>query len=133
MSSLNESGGQGDEQMVRLTALLRRNPKLSPEEFDAHWRDVHGPLMKSLPGIEHRVVRYEQHPRAVAARAWTGSEGVDGMAVQWFRRPDDLMAMISDDSYQEKIAPDERHLLDLDRSLFIVTSEPRVVIDGPGR
>lgn len=117
---------------VRLTALLRRNPALSHEEFAAHWRDVHGPLMRSLPGIEQRVLRYEQHPRAVAPGLWTGSEGVDGMAVQWFPRVDDLMAMIADPSYQEKIAPDERHLLDLDRSLFVVTSEPRVVIRGTG-
>ena len=116
--------------MVRLTALLRRNPALSHEQFEAHWRDVHGPLMRSLPGIDQRVVRYEQHPRAVAPGLWTGSEGVDGMAVQWFPRVDDLMAMIADPSYQEKIAPDERHLLDLDRSLFVVTSEPRVIIDG---
>jgi hypothetical protein len=40
--------------------------------------------------------------------------------------------MIADPSYSEKIAPDERHLLDLDRSLFVVTSEPRVVIGGDG-
>jgi hypothetical protein len=118
--------------MVRLTALLRRNPALSHEEFEAHWRDVHGPLMRSLPNIEQRVVRYEQHPRAVAPGLWTGSEGVDGMAVQWFPQVDDLMAMIADPSYAERIAPDERHLLDLDRSLFVVTSEPRVVIGGDG-
>jgi hypothetical protein len=116
--------------MIRLTALLRRNPQLSHHEFETHWREVHAPLMRSLPDIDQRVLRYEQHPRAVAPGQWTGSEGVDGMAVQWFPAVDDLMAMIADPSYQEKIAPDERHLLDLDRSLFVVTSDPRVIIDG---
>jgi hypothetical protein len=117
--------------VVRLTALLRRNPALSHEQFEAHWRDVHAGLLRGLPGIDQRVVRYEQHPRAVAPGLWTGSEGVDGMAVQWFPAVDDLLAMIAEPAYQQTIAPDERHLLDLDRSLFVVTSEPRVIIDGP--
>ena len=31
--------------MVRLTCLLRRKQGLTPAEFHAHWRDVHGPLI----------------------------------------------------------------------------------------
>ena len=54
---------------VRLTALLRRNPALSHEEFAAHWRDVHGPLMRSLPGIAAMM------DRLVTIRTLVGSEG----------------------------------------------------------
>ena len=43
--------------MIRLTALLRRNPELSHEEFEEHWRDTHGPLVSSVPGIRDWVVR----------------------------------------------------------------------------
>jgi EthD domain len=118
--------------MVRLTALLRRNPALTHEEFVAHWRDVHGPLIASVPGIERWVVRYEQHPRAAgAAGAWTGTEGIDGMTLQWFRSIDDLMAMISDPEYRRMVGPDERHLVDLDNSVYLLSEEPRMVIgDG---
>ncbi|MBN2623692.1 MAG: EthD domain-containing protein, partial [Acidimicrobiales bacterium] len=49
--------------MIRLTALLRRNPALTAEEFHAHWRDVHAAKILSVPRIAELVVRYEQHPR----------------------------------------------------------------------
>jgi hypothetical protein len=117
--------------MIRLTAMLRRNPALTAAEFETHWSGVHAGLMRAMPGAEDRVLRYEQHPRLVAPGQWTGSEGFDGVAVQWFPRLDDLMAMIADPSYQRTVAPDEQHLLDLHRSVFLVTDEPRVIIDGP--
>jgi uncharacterized protein (TIGR02118 family) len=117
--------------MVRLTALLRRNPALSHEAFVAHWRDVHGPLVASVPGISRWVVRYEQHPRAVGS--WTGTEGIDGMALQWFRSVEDLLAMVADPEYRRIVGPDERYLLDLDASVYLLSDDPRVVIsDDPG-
>lgn len=116
--------------MIRLTALLQRNPALSADEFQAHWRDTHAELVRSVPGIEDWVVRYEQHPRLVAPGQWTGSEGYDGMAVQWFRGLDDLVAMIQDPAYRHLVTPDELRLLDLKASSFLVTAEPRVIIDG---
>ena len=121
--------------MIRLTALLCRNPALSAEEFTTHWRDVHAPLILSVPGIERWVVRYEQHPRVPASASagpWTGSDGVDGMTLQWFRSVDDLMAMISDPEYRRLVGPDEQYLLDLSRSTFLLSDEPRLVIGEPG-
>ncbi|HEY8546516.1 MAG TPA: EthD domain-containing protein [Acidimicrobiales bacterium] len=120
--------------MLRLTALLRRNPALTAEEFQAHWRDVHGPLIRSVPGIERWVVRYEQHPpAALPAGAWGGTDDVDGVTVQWFRSYDDFLAMVSDPAYREIVGPDERYLVDLERSVYLLTDDPegtRVVIDG---
>jgi EthD domain len=116
--------------MIRLTALLRRNPALSPAVFDAHWRHTHAELVRSLPRIDDWVVRYEQHPRRRAPGRWTGTAGFDGMAMQWFRDLDGLEALITDPDYRQLVAPDEQYLLDLDRSVFLVTDEPRVVIDG---
>lgn len=116
--------------MIRLTALLHRNQALSPTVFDTHWRNTHAELVRSLPHIHDWVVRYEQHPRLHAPGRWTGTAGVDGMAVQWFRDIEGLEALMKDVDYRQLVAPDERYLLDLNRSVFLVTDEPRVVIDG---
>jgi EthD domain len=116
--------------MIRLTALLRRNPALSPAVFDAHWRHTHAELVRSLPRIDDWVVRYEQHPRVHAPGRWTGTEDVDGMAVQWFRDLEGLEALINDPDYRQLVAPDEQYLLDLSSSVFLVSDEPRVIIDG---
>ncbi len=115
--------------MIRLTAMLRRNPALDAAEFHAHWRDVHAAKILSVPGIGDRVARYEQHPRlADAAGRWTGSEGFDGVTVQWYRSLDDFGAMVADAEYQRIVGPDERHLLDLAGSVYLLTDEPRLVI-----
>lgn len=40
--------------MIKIISLLRRNPKLSVEEFRSYWRDTHVPLVRSLlPGLRH--------------------------------------------------------------------------------
>src|SRR5215204_3431084 len=115
--------------MIRLTAMLRRNPALSAEDFHAHWRDVHATKILSVPGIGDHVVRYEQHPRiADGSGSWTGSEGFDGVTMQWFRSIDDFNRMIADPRYQEIVGPDERHLLDLAGGVYLLTDEPRTVI-----
>ena len=119
--------------MIRLTAMLRRNPALDAALFHDHWRDVHAAKILSVPGIGDRVVRYEQHPRVPDAPGqWTGSEGFDGVTVQWFRDLDAFAAMISDPEYRRIVGPDERELLDLAGSVYLLTAEPRVVIDGYG-
>jgi EthD domain len=115
--------------MIRLTAMLRRNPALSAEEFHAHWRDVHAAKIRSVPGIERWLVRYEQHPRVPGAPgSWTGSDGFDGVTLQWYRSLDDFTAMIGDPEYRRIVGPDEQHLIDLAGSVYLLTDEPRVIV-----
>jgi EthD domain len=115
--------------MIRLTAMLRRNPALTADEFQAHWRDVHAAKIVSVLGVRDRLVRYEQHPRlATGPDGWAGTEGFDGMAVQWYRSVEDFMAMTNDPGYRETVAPDERQLLDLAGGVYLLTDQPRVII-----
>jgi EthD domain len=115
--------------MIRLTAMLRRNPALTAEEFQAQWRDVHAAKIVSAPGVRARLLRYEQHPRLVTgADGWSGTEGFDGIAVQWYRSLDDFTAMTNDPGYRETVAADERRLLDLAGGVYLLTDEPRIII-----
>ena len=116
--------------MVKLFAVLRRNPAMSVDEFVTHWREVHGPLIASEPTLARHIVRYEQHVRHHPGQL-SGSDGVDGVAVQWFHSIDDFTGFISEPKYAELIAPDERRFLDVDRLEFVITEEPTVIIDGP--
>lgn len=115
--------------MVKLFAVLRRHPSMSVEEFVAHWRDHHGPLIAGEPSLARHIVRYEQHVRH-RPDPLSGTEDVDGVAVQWFTSMDAFVAFMSEPAYAELIAPDERRFLDLDRLEFVITEEPTVVIDG---
>lgn len=113
--------------MIRLTALLVRNPALTHDEFLRHWHEVHGPLIRDTPSLARHITRYEQHP--VADDRGAGS-GFDGVAVQWLESMDSLFAFVAEPAYAEILAPDERRLLDMPRVQVSFTDEPVVVIGG---
>ena len=114
--------------MIRLTALLVRNPALTHEEFLRHWHDVHGPLIRDTPELARHLIRYEQHP--LTDDRGVGTAGFDGVAMQWMASMDSLFAFISEPAYAERLGPDERYLLDMERIQVTFTEEPVVVIDG---
>jgi len=115
--------------MIRLTATLFRNPAMTHQQFLDHWMGSHGPLIASLPNLARHILRYEQHPRAGDGPLF-GTEGCDGVTVQWFESEQDFLAFLSEPDYRSHIVPDERHLLDMDRVQFVLTSEPRLVLGG---
>ncbi|MEI2697144.1 MAG: EthD domain-containing protein [Microthrixaceae bacterium] len=115
--------------MVKLFALLHRREGMTHEEFVAHWRQEHGPLIASEPTLARHLHRYEQHVRH-RPDALSGAEGCDGVAVQWFESIEDFAAFISEPAYAATVAPDERRFLDMERIEFVITDEVHVVIDG---
>ena len=114
--------------MIRLTAMLRRHESMTPEEFRAHWSTTHAELIRSTPGVAEHILRYEQHPRLVGAPGeWTGGDH-DGVTVQWFESRAAFEAMLRAPDYLARVAPDEKRLLDFERSAFLLTDEPRVIL-----
>ncbi len=112
--------------MVRLTCLLRRKDGLTPAEFHAHWREVHGPLITASQSGRH-VVRYEQHPRSLEDYAGDDDPGFDGVTVQWFEDMDAYRAHMGEPDFPDIWADIER-FLDTERLHFILTEHPRLVM-----
>jgi uncharacterized protein (TIGR02118 family) len=76
---------------VKYIRFLKRRADLSPEEFQARWRDTYGPLVAALPGLT-RYVQY--HARLGGYQA--GREPVyDGFDVCWFGGVDRLRAALA--------------------------------------
>ena len=115
--------------MVKLVCMLKRKAGLSLEAFNAHWFDVHGPLIRSTPELARHVVRYEQH-RRVPEPDWAGTPGYDGVTIQWFESVESFSAFCAEPAYAELIEPDERTFLDRDALVWMITEEPRVTMDG---
>jgi hypothetical protein len=46
--------------MVKLIICAARKPTMTHEEFDAYWRDQHGPLVRSVPEFMRHVRKYVQ-------------------------------------------------------------------------
>lgn len=112
--------------MVRLTCLLRRKEGLTPAEFHAYWRDVHGPLIAASQSGRH-VMRYEQHPRPLDSYDGEADPGYDGVTVQWFENMDAYRAHMQEPDFGD-IWSDIERFLDTDRLDFVVTEHPRLVM-----
>jgi uncharacterized protein (TIGR02118 family) len=104
--------------MVTLVCFLRRKAGLTDEEFHAHWRDRHGPLVRDT-GAGTRLIRsYRQLHRLPGDL--TGSPGVDGVAVLEFESVDDYWAYVASDDYRDVVAPDEDRFLDRDGLVWLL-------------
>ncbi|MGO9030051.1 MAG: EthD domain-containing protein [Acidimicrobiales bacterium] len=115
--------------MVKLTCLLRRKEGLTPAEFQAHWRDVHGPLVANSRSGSH-VIRYEQNPRPLDDyRDDDDRSGYDGVTVQWFPSVEEYHAHMREDDFPE-IMKDIGTFLDVDHLEFVLTDKPLVVMEG---
>ena len=106
--------------MVRLITHLKRNPSMTPEQFQEHWANTHGPLVREKLG--HHLVRYEQYP-PVSGQEW------DGVAVLWFEHAGKFDDFVADPNYMTDVFPDEQAFLHHEGLVFqLVDDEPRVII-----
>jgi uncharacterized protein (TIGR02118 family) len=111
--------------MIKVTMLMKRLPHLTFDEFDAYWRDHHGPLVSSFAEVL-RIKRYVQTPavqdpdiqeRARASRNMAEAF-FDGTAELWWDSFEDLAARKSEESAKalRALVEDERKFIDLARS-----------------
>jgi hypothetical protein len=115
--------------MIKRIAFVCRNPSLSVDEFHARWRGPHADLFAKNPAVEDHVLRYEQNHRK--PRDYDRAEcPYDGAIIQWFESVESVHAMRSDTRWGE-VATDAAALLDVDKTLEILTSEEQIVIAGP--
>jgi len=76
------------------------------------------------------VIRYEQNPRPLTDyRDDDDRSGYDGVTVQWFASMDEYFAHMNEVDSPEMFA-DLPKFLDTDHLEFVLTEEPRVIIDG---
>lgn len=59
--------------MIKLVALVKRNPALTQEEFARRWRDEHAPLVRGrLPGLRKYVINPAIVQPGRGEPAWDG-------------------------------------------------------------
>jgi uncharacterized protein (TIGR02118 family) len=115
--------------MIRLTCLLRRKDGMTPAEFQDYWKNHHGPLVANSKCGRY-ALRYEQHPRPLDDyRSDDDRSGYDGVTVQWFESMDAYRAHMAEDDFPAMFE-DISRFLDTDRLEFVLTEEPRVIVEG---
>jgi uncharacterized protein (TIGR02118 family) len=107
---------------VKSVAFLTRRPGLSVEEFQHHWREVHGPIVATLPGLKRYV---QSHTRR---SAYEGGRipAYDGVVLTWFDSTDAIRRTAATGEYARVLA-DAAVFLSLGAIPAILTREHAIV------
>ena len=112
--------------MIRIIALIKRRPGLSPAEFAEYYEHRHAPLFHRVipPQVADAIVRYAQH-HAVRLGSGGSEPAYDCVTELGF---DDLGGMrtwsdwyLGDDG--KVLRDDEEHFMDVDERVVIVVDE----------
>ena len=74
--------------MLKFMVVIYRRPELTPAEFRRHLEEVHGPLVKNLPGIRKYIQNYVCSDAKRKAPGWDAIVEVyfdswDAMEAAW--------------------------------------------------
>ncbi len=127
--------------MIKTIMCIRRKPGLSGEEFEHHWKHVHGPLIARMK-TELRILRYVQS-RAnedvvsdILRRLRNGPAKFDGLGQAWFASLKDLIEVADNPgsvAALKALREDELRFIDLANSPMFVVEEDVVFDDlSPG-
>ena len=92
--------GPVSPEAVKSVAFLNGKPGLSVEEFQRHWRDVHGPIAALLPGLR----RYVQSRTRGAAYEGGRVPAYDGVVLTWFDSTEAIRSTAATGEYARVLA-----------------------------
>jgi len=115
--------------MIITLGFYKRKPGLTLDQFHAHWRDVHGPLIAGIPDVGKYIKRYVQH-RMVPSEGWPGVGPLDydGFSEVWFPSLDARKELHALDYFQTEMLADERAFLDMDATRILMFDNQTVQI-----
>lgn len=116
---------------LKKIAFLVPKPGLGDQDFRRYWREVHGPLVAGSPGYGEWRLRYAQN-HGLGPGPLGRPFAFAGLAEFWLpgRAPNED-AFSETAIYRERIAPDERNFIDMQRTISFAALE-QVLVVGRG-
>ncbi|MDJ1469296.1 EthD domain-containing protein [Cytophagaceae bacterium DM2B3-1] len=111
--------------MIKLAILLTRRKGMTHQEFVNYRRDIHVPLLLSIPETKQYVRKFVVSVPVPA----TGypNPAYDTMIETWFDSVDDMNAFFLSDNFKKKVDPDHSNFLDIPAAVWLVTEETVVI------
>lgn len=111
--------------MIKLVILLKRREGMTHQEFLNYRRDIHAPLLLSIPETK-------QYIRKFIVSAPVSAPGYenpvyDAMVEAWFDSLEDMNAFFLSDNFVNIVDPDHVNFLDVPAAVRLVTEETVVV------
>ena len=112
--------------MVKFIAGIKRKPGMTAREFHRYWREVHAPLVQSVPEFFGYVRKYVQShavERPSGTLAGFDISTFDGIVELWFDSIEDAEKAFTAPRYLEIIRPDEKKFIDLSSAKVVIAEE----------
>ena len=113
---------------LKLIAMLMRRPDVDREGFRKHWATTHAAIFRDTPELARHIIGYDQNRRLDADYDRDAGGGFDGVTEQWYESLDAFRAFVAEPAFAERVFPDERNFLLPERTRWIVTRAPDVII-----
>ena len=113
--------------MIKLTICARRRPDITHEQFDTHWREKHGPLVRSVTEFSRHVRKYVQCHLAASSVPFGVPGDYDGVAELWFDSVEEAAKAFSEPKYLGIIRSDELKFADPEKCISFVTEELQII------
>lgn len=115
--------------MIHLICFVKSKKDMGRKEFRNHWANVHGPIVAGIVAERGNTESYVQYPRTDEDYDREGAPDYDGVAVHSFADMDQFRNFVSLPEVAERLGPDGPKFMDQDKSVWIMTEEPLVVVD----
>lgn len=112
--------------MLKFIIGFERNAAMSRPQCHQHLRDVHGPLVKSVPQFTRYVRGYVQNYALDELPEFALEFVADGAAELWFDSPEAFVKAYSEPLYLADIRPDEANFTNPGRYVASFTNEQTV-------
>jgi uncharacterized protein (TIGR02118 family) len=111
--------------MITRIGMVPRRVGLTLDQFQAHWREVHGPLVVQMRGLRRNWQNHALIENGEPLLPWTGFDACSELDF------DDIAAMLaafSDEHYPGGLKTDSTYLADMSKAAPMVTE--RLHVDG---
>ena len=113
--------------MRTLTILLKRNSRISHEDFLWYYQHEHAKLFISLAAVRENVRRYDQFHALPIAMPGLPIPEYDGTAELWFDDAQSMFDVFTANDYLETVRPAERKFLDLPACGVLISVAHRII------
>ena len=111
--------------MVKMIITIKRRAGMSPAEFVHYQREIHRPLLLSIPEARQYIRRFiVSYP--VAAPDYSGPD-YDSVVEAWFDSMEDMNALYFSENFLTKVDPDHPNFMDMSAFGRIVAEEEVVM------
>ena len=116
--------GPSPDNALKNIEFVPRKPGMRVDEFQAYWRNVHGPIAAEIGVIR----RYVQSHTLPGAYRHGRLPPIDGCAITWFDNINAMRESAKSAAY-DRTRKDEANFIDVSKEIpFIITTE-RVIVD----